>query len=371
MNRRKFLLTSAVTAATLPFSRLHAAQTPTPWNLSSRNHFIIDACGGINTENIPLKSEILQQCLDTGVTAINWTVSDVSLEGTLGNMGFVESLAEVDPAHFLIVRRHADIARAAQSRAIGIIMGFQDPGPIDPSLDRLEMFRRLGVLIMQVTYNNRGLYGDGCLEPGNAGLSKLGRAAIARMNELGIAVDLSHCGQRTTAEGIAASQKPPLITHSGCAVVHAHPRNKEDREIKAMADHGGVMGIYFMPYLVASPISPAREHVLAHLDHALKVAGTDHVGIGSDGSLNTVPDTSESRKQIQEGMERRKKLGIAAPEEDRPPYSPDLNTPARLEIIASGLQSKGYSTEVVEKVLGKNFNRAFGEIWNVPLPQPS
>src|SRR5262249_8980263 len=154
-----------------------------------------------------------------------------------------------------------------------------------------------GVLIMQLTYNNRGLFGDGCLEPGNAGLSRVGRKAVAKMNELGVAIDLSHCGQRTTAEGIEISTKPVLITHAGCNAIHQHPRNKDDRELRALADRGGVIGIYFMPYLVASPTSPTREHVLQHLDHALKVAGTDHVGIGTDGILNTWPETPEQAKK--------------------------------------------------------------------------
>ena len=139
---------------------------------------------------------------------------------------------------------------------------------------------------------------------------------------------------------------------------------EDDRELKALADRGGVFGIYFMPYLVASPISPAREHALAHLDHALKVCGTDHVGIGSDGVIDTFRDTPEQRKQLADDMATRKKLGIAAPEEDRPPYSPDLNTPDRMQIIAAGLQERGYSEDVVEKVMGKNFYRAFGEIWS-------
>jgi membrane dipeptidase len=191
----------------------------------------------------------------------------------------------------------------------------------------------------------------------------LGRTAIEKMNALGIAIDLSHSGQRTTAEGIETSKKPVLITHAGCNAIHQHPRNKDDRELKALSDRGGVIGIYFMPYLVASPTSPTREHALEHLDHALKVCGTDHVGIGSDGVIDTFPDTPEQRKQFADDMANRKKLGIAAPEEDRPPFSPDLNTPDRMEIIANGLQKRGYSEDVVEKVMGKNFYRAFGEIW--------
>jgi len=364
MNRRTFLASSAAFAGALKFASLGRAQTAVArdWNLSQRKLLVIDACGAVDTE-IPMTPAVLREALDSGVTAVNWTVSTSTLEGTVERIAFVGALAEGNPTNFLVIRQHSDIARALKDGRIGFILGFQDAGPIEPSLDRLETFRRLDVLIMQLTYNNRGLYGDGCLEPGNAGLSKLGRAAVERMNALGIAVDLSHCGQRTTAEGIAASKKPVLITHTGCAAVHAHPRNKEDRELKAMADRGGVAGIYFMPYLVASPISPAREHVLEHLDHALQVAGTDHVGIGTDGALNTVPDTPEQRKAIKEDMDRRQKLGIAAPEEDRPPFSPDLNTTHRLEIICAGLEKRRYSAGVIEKVLGGNFDRAFREIW--------
>jgi len=374
MNRRTFLLNSAATAGSLGLASTAVARdsqgaaasaTPT-WDMPSRKLLVIDGCGGIAAQDLPLKPELLRECLDSGVTAFNWTVSQGSFEDTVENIAFVQALAAGDPEHFILVRRHSDIARARQARAIGLIMGFQDASTVEPDLDRIDTFYRLGVRIIQLTYNNRGLYGDGCLEPGNAGLSKLGRAAVERMNALGVAVDLSHCGQRTTADGIEASKKPALITHAGCAAVHPHPRNKEDRELKALADRGGVVGIYFMPYLVASPTSPAREHVIAHLDHALKVAGANHVGIGTDGSLNTVPDTPEQRKRIQEEMDRRKKLGVAAPEEDRPPYSPDLNTTRRLEIIADGLQKKGYSAEVVENVLGNNFNRALGEIWKDP-----
>jgi membrane dipeptidase len=370
MNRRRFLLGSAIAATAWKLNPQAIARstpaeggTPGRWDLASRQLLVIDGCGGINSADVPLAPEILRQCLDSGVTAFNWTVSESSLAGTMERIYFVQELAQSDPKHFQIVRSTADIARVAQERAMGFVLGFQDPAPIEPGLEKLETFRRQNVLIMQLTYNHRSLFGDGCLEPENRGLTKLGLAAVERMNELGIAVDLSHCGQRTTAEGIAASKKPVLITHAGCSALHAHPRNKDDRELKALADRGGVVGIYFMPYLVASPTSPAREHVLAHLDHALKVAGTDHVGIGTDNGMNPVPDSPEQKKKVQEEIARRQKLGIAAPEEDRPPYSPDLNVTNRLEIIADGLEKLGYDAAVNEKVLGKNFYRALGEIW--------
>jgi membrane dipeptidase len=372
MNRRTFLSNSARVACLLklaPGGWLAAAASEEDRE-RYRKALVIDACGGINIDSLalPIPAASTEEAIRSGVTAINWTISRPNFQDTVEQIGFIGALVENDPSHWLMVWRHSDLERAKRESKIGIMMGFQHPQPIepdaqDPELDSLQTFRRLGVRIMQLTYNNRGLLGDGCLEPGNAGLSKLGRSAVGRMNELGIAVDISHCGQRTTAEAIAASNKPVLVTHAGCSAVHAHPRNKDDRELRALADRGGVIGVYFMPYLVASPTSPTREHVLQHLDHALKVCGTDHVGIGSDGTLDRFPDSPEQRKAFEKDMAERKKLGIAAPEEDRPPFSPDLNRTDRLEIIASGLGKLGYSWEVVEKVLGRNFYRALGEIW--------
>ena len=331
---------------------------------SYRKWMVIDALAGINLDDLPIKPQVLQQALDSGVTGINWTVSTTDYESTVDAISFVEGLIESAPTHFLQVRQQEDLDQAKQKNKIGIILGFQHPQPIEPDLKRIATFRRLGVRVMQLTYNKRGAYGDGCLEQANGGITKAGHAAVARMNALGVAVDLSHCGQRTTAEAIDSSSKPVLITHSGCSAVHKHPRNKDDRELRALADRGGVVGIYLMPYLVASPTAPTRQHVIEHLDHALKVCGTEHVGIGSDGVLDTFPDTVEQRKAFAADMANRKKLGIAAPEEDRPPFSPDLNTPQRMEIIAAGLTKKGYSEEVVENVMGKNFYRVFGEIWS-------
>jgi membrane dipeptidase len=328
-----------------------------------RRSLVIDGLAGATDDDNGITPATLQQAIESGVTAVNWTVSQPEFEGTVVYLAHVQSLAEKDPAHWIIVRRASDLMQAKHDGKIGIILGFQHPQAIE-DLDHLELFHQLGARVMQLTYNNRSLLGDGCLEPGNSGLSKLGRAAVTKMNQLGIAVDLSHSGQRTTAEGIEASAKPVLITHSGCNAVFQHPRNKDDKDMRALADRGGVMGIYFMPYLVASPTSPAREHVLAHLDHALKVCGEDHVGIGSDGVIDTFADTPEQRKAFADDQAKRKALGIAAPGEDRPPFSPDLNTTHRMEIIASGLSKMGYSGNVVEKVLGKNFYRAFGEIWS-------
>jgi membrane dipeptidase len=329
-----------------------------------KNAIVIDSlCAPLVDMDTPPGGEALAALRQSGITAINFTISDPTFEGTIGNIGSLEMLVELHPETFVIVRQYSDIARAKRENKIGIMPGFQYTAFLEEDPKRIEIFRQLGVRIMQLTYNNRSLFGDGCLEPGNAGLSKAGIAAVKKMNDLGVAVDLSHSGYRTTAEGITESTKPVLITHSGCAAVYAHPRNKPDEILKSLADRGGYFGVYLMPYLVASPTVPTREHVLDHVVHAINVCGVDHVGIGSDGSIQKTVLTAEQKAAFDQDIARRKKLGIGAPGEDRYPYVPDLNGPDHMEIIATELAKRGQPATVIEKVLGANFQRVIGDIW--------
>src|SRR5450755_3564760 len=234
-----------------------------------RNAIVIDSlCSPIDLTS-PLKAADLAAVRQSGITAVNCTVSQSTFEDTVDNISGFEELIDQHPETFLIVRRRSDIARAKRENKIGIMFGFQYTSFLEQDPERIDIFRRLGVRIMQLTYNNRSIFGDGCLEPGNGGLSKAGIAAVKKMNDLRVAVDLSHSGYRTTSEGIAESKKPVLISHAGCAALHTHPRNKPDEIMKSLADHGGYFGVYLMPYLVASPTVPTRAHVLAHITHAI------------------------------------------------------------------------------------------------------
>ena len=329
-----------------------------------RKSVVIDTlCGPFtSTDSLPDKAAI-DSVRKSGITAINFTISAPTFEETIGQLAYIDALVEQSPDVFIVVRRQSDIVRAKREGRIGIMPGFQYTQILEDDPSRIEMFRRLGVRIMQLTYNNRSNFGDGCLEPGNAGLSKSGLKAVRTMNDLGVAIDLSHSGYRTTSEAIAASKKPVLITHSGCASIYAHPRNKPDEVMKALADKGGYFGVYLMPYLVASPTVPTREHVINHVLGALNICGADHVGIGSDGAIQAVALSPEQKKAFDEDIARRKQLGIGAPGEDRYPYVPDLNGPDHMEIIAAELQKRGQPSSVIEKVLGANFQRIIGEIW--------
>ncbi len=368
MNRREFhvaILKLSAIALTPPptFARSRTSAPPDIAELY-RSAIVTDSLCSPFLEMGTLPSpEALEAVRRSGITAVNCTISDRNFEGTVKNLAWLEALVEKYPEALQIVRKHSDIAHAKRENKVGIIPGFQYTVFLEEDLERIETFRDLGVRIMQITYNNRNAFGDGCLEPGNAGLSKAGYAAVKKMNKLGVAVDLSHSGYRTTSEAIAASAKPALITHSGCAAVYAHPRNKPDDILKSLADRGGYFGVYLMPYLVASPTVPTRQDVLSHLMHAINVCGADHVGIGSDGSIQKVVLTAAQKADFDADIARRKKVGIGAPGEDRYPYVPDLNGPDHMEIIAAELARRGQPESVIEKVLGANFQRVLGEIW--------
>ena len=368
MHRRDFLVHfSGLAAGALLAPRMFAlppADSPPEVAALYRRVVVIDSLSSPLADlDTPPSAGTLAAVRKSGITAVNCTISEPTFEGTVRNLASLQALVDQHPDAFLIVRRHFDIARARQSNVIGIMPGFQYTQFLEDDPSRIEMFRNLGVRIMQLTYNNRSAFGDGCLESGNAGLSRAGVAAVRKMNEIGVAVDLSHSGYRTTSEGIAESSKPVLISHSGCAAVYAHPRSKPDEILKALADRGGYFGVYLMPYVVASPTVPTREHVMTHLLHAINVCGADHVGIGSDGSIERVVLTEKQKADFDEDIARRKKLGIGAPGEDRYPYVPDLNGPDHMEVIATELAQRGQPSSVIERVLGANFQRVIGDIW--------
>lgn len=367
LTRRDFQISALKASAALLISPgLVAAASGDAPDVTSlyRRAVVIDSlCSPfVDAESDPSPA-LVKTVLASGISAVHWTVSAPDFEGTIRTIATVQALVDQHPDAFTIIRRQPEIALAKQSGRMGILMGFQYTAFLEDDPGRIGMFRNLGIRIMQLTYNNRSIFGDGCLEPGNAGLSNSGHSAVTTMNAIGVAVDLSHSGYRTTSDAIEASSKPVLITHSGCAAVYAHPRNKPDTILRALADRGGYFGVYLMPYLVASPTVPTHEHVLDHLMHAIDVCGADHVGIGCDGSIQAITLTPEQKAAFDADIGRRKQLHIGAPGEDRYPWVPDLSGPSHMEVIAENLARRGQPSSVIEKVLGANFQGVLGDIW--------
>jgi membrane dipeptidase len=329
--------------------------------------------GPFNVPNMfaaPWTDAMVANARASGITAVNVTVSGSgatgadAFESTVRALAFLEREVAAHPDAFLEVRTVADIRRAKETSRLGLIAGFQDATMLEGDASRVDMFQQLGVRILQLTYNGRNLLGDGCLEAANAGLSNFGREVVERMNERGVLVDLSHCGRQTTLDAIAASRRPVAFTHSGCAAIADLPRNKTDEQLRRLADKGGVLGVYLMPFLRSSG-QPTTADFVRHVDHAVRVCGEDHVGVGSDNSITPLDLTPAFRSVHADFVRARRRRGISAPgeAEDVFNYVPDLNTPRRMEQIADALAARGHSSARIEKILGQNWLRLFGEVW--------
>ena len=373
VDRRDFLVSGSLAGAAAAFSASSRGASATFAEASYAAATVIDALGGPGEPdakpNSPLSAKALEDVRASGLTAVNLTVSGVGsyakdYDTTIRNIGYWDAQIAAHAGVLLLVRGAADILEAKRSKRLGLIFGFQDATPIGEDLERVDTFGALGVRVFQLTYNRRNLVGDGCLEPGNAGLSKFGESYIERLNERRFLIDLSHAGERTTREAIAGSKQPVAISHTGCAALAPLPRNKTDAELKLLADQGGVVGIYLMPFL-RSAGQPTAEDLVRHIEHAVNVCGEDHVGIGTDGNISAVNFNEAFRKKFAAEVAERRAAGISAPGERPDVYTflPDLNSPDRFAHIATLLARRGFTDARVTKILGGNFARLFTAVW--------
>ena len=202
------------------------------------------------------------------------------------------------------------------------------------------------------------------MEPGNAGLSNYGHTVVERLNAARVVVDLAHGAQRTIREGIAACKAPPLISHTGCRALSDVPRCTPDAELRMLADKGGVAGMILWPYL-RTDTQPMAIDLVRHIEHAINVAGEDHVGIGSDTSLAPVERTPEFEQDNRAMIAGMVNDGVFA--RGRPAdlylFLPDLNVANRYEILGAMLAARGHSDARIAKILGGNFARVLREVW--------
>jgi membrane dipeptidase len=255
-----------------------------------------------------------------------------------------------------------DFIRAKEENKTAILLGFQNATMIEKSIDNLETLYNAGTRWVQLTYNERNLLGDGCTERTNAGLSDFGIAAVERMNELGIIVDLSHCGRQTTNDGIAFSKTGACFNHTMCnALYKDHPRAKTDEQIRAMADKGGVMGIIGLGYMIGPDPGGATtiETHVDHLEHAINLAGIDHVGVGTDFAIEGLEANGATRENWYVPRLTRFKPAYQV---RWPPWIPEIDSPMRYLNVARVLDRRGYSSGDIEKILGQNWLRYFREV---------
>jgi len=335
---------------------------------------VVDALGGISDPYSPddqlrLGDRAWTEMTGTGVTLLRDTVFPVgNVTDPWGDyqkdIAAKLNIFNANPDRLQRVRTAADILKAKREKKFAWLWGTQDSSMVSPDLDRLAQLKKDGVMSVQLTYNNGNLAGDGSLEPRNGGLTKLGKATIERVEAEKLLLDLAHGGARTMAEAAAFAKRPLVISHTGARALADHPRNTSDETIRAVADKGGVVGVYFMPFLTLDS-HPKGADLIAHVEHVAKVAGEDHVGIGTDNGVLPLELTPESKRKLDEWQASRIKAGIAAPGEAIGvyPYLADYNSVDRYRRFAADLARRGWSEARLEKLMGGNFLRVYREAW--------
>ncbi len=277
---------------------------------------------------------------------------DDALEFIAAWSGFVGRNTHV----FSLVGRADDLDTAKARQKIAVIMGLQNADEFREPKD-VKAFYELGLRCAQLTYNTQNLLGSGSTERVDGGITDYGEQIIKSMNEVGMLVDVSHSGDKTTLDAVELSPKPIAFTHSNCRALNNHPRLKTDEAIRKLAAKGGVMGITGVRMFVKDKEPTTVEDIVDHIDHVVKLVGIEHVGIGSDSDLmgyDHMP--ADQYKQL--------KAGYKASYAFRDKIDTDgFDHPRKVYDLTASLIHRGYSDSNIQAILGGNFRRLLGITW--------
>ena len=264
----------------------------------------------------------------------------------------------------LLVKRAADVTRAKAEGKLGILLHFQGTEPIEDDLDLVVAYKELGVGIIQLSYNVKNRFGDGCEERTDAGMSRLGLKLIQRLNKARVIVDCSHTGYRTTMDAIEASSEPVVFSHANPRAVYASPRNIVDEQIKAVAATGGLTGIVGYPAFVSDAARPSLDEFIDHIDYVVQLVGIDHVALGIDyfEGMHPLMPLERAKRQYDDFIAS----GMWSAASYPPPpyhYPEGIETPEGFPNLTAGLLRRGYCEADTRKILGGNWLRVYEAVW--------
>jgi len=375
LGRRRALATMAGAAAAVALPRIDFAQGGAPAapksgypakviDLVGRS-LVIDMLGPLKLDftpeaySTPLSEAEAAMFRSSGITVFHNSIGvggpgayDDALQFIAAWSGFVGRNSEV----FTLVGRAEDIDRAKAKQKIAVIMGLQNADEFRDIKD-VKAFYELGLRCAQLTYNSQNLVGSGSTDRVDGGVSDYGVEVIKAMNQVGMLIDVSHSGDRTTLDAIEMSPKPIAFTHSNCRALNDHPRLKTDEAIRKLAAKGGVMGITGVRNFVKSKEPTTVEDVVDHIDHVVKLVGIEHVGIGTDSDLMGYDHMPPEQY-------KRLKAGYKASYAFRDKIDTDgFNHPRKIYDLTAALIHRGYSDANIQLVLGGNFRRLLGSTW--------
>ena len=357
INRREFVV-SAAALASGAFMRVDFSSQKTAVDADAlfRRAVIIDGLSADEDWNDP--EPIFAAYKKANLSAIYTTLNPANLAISLRDLSAWQARFDRWPDRMMKIEKGAQIAEARKAGRLAVILGFQNGTMIEQDVANLEKLYAAGTRCIQPTYNEHNLLGDGCTQKVDGGLSAFGHTVVERMNELGIILDLSHCGLKTSRDGIAASKRPPAFTHTTCTALYNHVRSKPDDLLKAVSDKGGMNGMMTLGYMVGPTPETSVDDYLKHVDHAVKISGIDHVGLASDYSIRGIGATRTRENWYVP------RLSSFPPDYHVrwPPWIAELDPPERFLNITRGLAARGYSTTEIEKILGGNWVRFFTEL---------
>jgi membrane dipeptidase len=291
-----------------------------------------------------------------GLSAANCTVSVwENFQATVENIAAMKTMIRDNAESLTLVRTTEDIKRAKAEGKTGIILGFQNAHAFEDNLGHVEAFADLGVRVVQLCYNTQNLVGTGCYER-DGGLSDFGREVVAEMNRVGILVDLSHVGAKTSEETILASKKPVCYSHCLPSGLKQHPRNKSDEQLRFIADYGGFVGVtMFAPFLKRGVEANVDDYVEA-IGYVINLIGEDNVGIGTDFTQGQDQAFFDWLTHDKGRYRRLTDFGtIVNPE--------GIRTIGEFPNLAAAMERAGWSEARIVKIIGGNWMCVFKDVW--------
>lgn len=305
--------------------------------------------------------KIFRQMRAGGVDAVHVTITyHESFRETVLNIERWNRWFERYPDSIFQGFTAADIEIARQTGRTAIFFGSQNPSCIEDDIGLVEVLHRLGMRFMQLTYNNQSLLATGCYEAEDGGLSRMGREVVREMNRVGMVVDMSHSGDRSTLEAIEHSTRPIAITHANPASWHPARRNKSDTVLKALAESGGMLGLSLYPHHLKGGSACSLEAFCDMAARAVDVMGAGNVGIGSD-LCQDQPDSIVEWMRVGRWT---KAIDYGEGSADAPgfPPMPDWFGDNRdFGNIAEGLKNRGMSEAEVAGIMGGNWMRFYAD----------
>ncbi len=294
-----------------------------------------------------------------GLTAANCTCSIwEGFRGTMDNVAQWKRWFEECDDILLQVHTTADIHRAKREGKVGIILGWQNTSGIEDQLGHLRSFKDLGVGVMQLTYNTQNFVGSGCFDSNDGGLSDFGREVVDEMNRLGILVDLSHVGPKTSEDAIRHSKKPVAYTHCCPAGLRDHPRNKTDEQLRFIVDSGGFVGFATFPPFLPRDAETTLEDCVDAMAYVVDLIGEDNVGIGTDFTQNQSADWFDWLRR-DKGYARWLMDGRGT----TAPMPENFRTLAEYPNLTAAFERRGWPEGRIAKILGENWVRVLKDVW--------